>query len=465
MNSIRFNIIFTISILLVLNCTEKESAAVNYKPYQSVDYTLSGQDEAFLDTLQFYTLQYFLEEINPELGLVKDRSSATSPASIAAMGFAVPAWVIGVERGWMERDQAVQYTLNMLNFLMTSSQSEDELATGYKGFYYHFLDMEKGQRQWKCELSTVDTAWLIAGLRFAAQYFDRGDDNEALLRKLVDDLTLRIDWDWFTLSEQSEYPFTLSMGWHPEKGFNSHGWRGFNEALYIYALAAGSGMTKAKEGYQTWLSYYRWDEPYPGMAHALFEPLFGHQYSHLFIDFRGIADNYMRTKNIDYFENARRATLTQRLYGRDNPMKWTGYDSLTWGWTACDGPGREFNFDDRTFRTYSARGNAGPDHIEYDDGTIAPTAAGGSLPFAPQETLAALKHMKQMYGKKGLWGKYGFLDSFNPTLNWYNKDYLGIDQGPIIIMAENLRSGLIWKYSMKDPLLHKGLEIIGFQSL
>ena len=453
----------SILLIITLFCTEKKSDIrhdFSMKPYR-----LTEDDNIFLDSLQYKTLQYFLDEANLQSGLVKDRSSETSPASIAAMGFAIPAWAIGVERGWMTRDQAVDYTLAMLRFLINSSQSGDTLATGYKGFYYHFLDMKSGLRRWKSELSTVDTAWLIAGLRFAGQYFNGSDQRESEIRKLVDEITYRVDWDWVTLPESSGYPNTVAMGWHPENGFSDHGWRGFNEALNIYVLAAGTGMEKAREGYQTWLKYYRWREPYKGLGHVVFEPLFGHQYSHMFIDFRGIADEYMREKGIDYFENARRATLTQRLYGQDNPMGWTGYDSLTWGWTACDGPGPKYNFDDRKFRSYSARGNAGPDDIEFDDGTIAPTAAGGSLPFAPRETLAALRHMKEKYGSKGLWGEYGFLDSFNPTLKWYNKDYLGIDQGPIIVMAENLRSGMVWKYCMHDPLIQKGLDILGFKKL
>jgi hypothetical protein len=325
--------------------------------------------------------------------------------------------------------------------------------------------METGLRVWKCELSTIDTAWLIAGLRFAAQYFSGDDPLEAEIREKVDRVTFRVDWDWVTLPETSEYANLLSMSWRPEMGLKDYPWKGFNEALYIYVLAAGSGMTKAIEGYQTWLKYYMWEEPYRGLAHAIFPPLFGHQYSHMFIDFRGIADDYMREKGIDYFENARRATLTQRLYGIDNPLNWFGYDSLTWGWTACDGPGPSFNKDDYDFKTYWARGNAGPDHIDLDDGTIAPTAAGGSIAFAPEEVIATLKNMKEKYGAKGLWGEYGFLDSFNPTIDWYNKDYLGIDQGPILIMAENLRTGLIWKYAMQDPVLQKGLDVLGFKPL
>lgn len=450
-------ILFFLLFVVHLSCAQKKQATdTNTYP---LNFNLTEADNAFLDTLQFYTLQYFLHEIDPETGMVKDRSSETSPASIAAMGFAVPAWIIGVERGWMEHSRAEEYTLNMLNFLLNSKQSADPVSTGYKGFYYHFLDMKTGLRVWNCELSTIDTAWLIAGLRVAAQYFDNPE-----IRQKVDQITRRIDWDWVTMVEHPEFPDAITMGWRPERGFSNSTWHGFNEGLYVYPLAAGSGMKKAKEGYKSWLSFYRWREPYEGLAHAIFPPLFGHQYSHMFIDFRGIADEYMQQKGIDYFENARRATLTQRLYGRDNPMNWAGYDTLTWGWTACDGPGPDFNTDEHKFRSYSARGNSGPDYIEFDDGTIAPTAAGGSLPFTPQESLAALKHMKKKYGQK-LWGKYGFLDSFNPTIDWFNKDYLGIDQGPIIIMAENLRSDLIWRYSMKDSLLQKGLEIVGFKKL
>ncbi|HQU74295.1 MAG TPA: glucoamylase family protein [Calditrichia bacterium] len=430
-------------------------------------------DEAFLDSLQYYNFKYFLGELNPENGLVRDRTKSGAPSSIAAVGFAIPVWAIGAEKGWISREEALRYTLAAMNFFWHSPQSgTDPMASGHKGFYYHFLNMETGEREWACELSTIDTAWLIAGMRFAAQYFDRDHADEARVRALADSLTFRIDWDWTTAGSDHRSPGAVFMGWRPENGVGPAAWTGYNEALYLYVLAAGSGYRDARSAYQVWLDHYHWDEPYPeigNLEHALFPPLFGHQYSHMFIDFRGIGDAYMREKGIDYFENSRRAVLAQQEYARRNIKGWKGYNELIWGLTACDGPGEKFNFDDKVFRTYSARGTSGEGEnfkqTYFDDGTIAPTAPGASVPFAPEVTIPTLRAMYDQYGGKGLWGKYGFYDSFNPTLDWIDGDFLGIDQGPIVIMIENYKTGLIWKYCMKDPVIQKGLEILDFGPL
>lgn len=430
-----------------------------------IAYQLTPQEEAFLDTLQHRSFRYFVKETNPQNGLVKDRSTATSPSSIAATGFGVVAWAIGAERGWMSREQARDWTLTLLRFLKNSEQSTDSLATGYQGFYYHFLGMKSGQRVWACELSTIDTALLFAGLRFAAQYYHSDNPVEQEIRTLTDELTERMNWDWFTLPDTGRSAGTVSMGWRPERGFVPAGWTGYNEALILYILAAGSDYADAQSAYKNWLRHYRWKEPYPDLAHVIFPPLFGHQYSHIFIDFRGIADAYMQQKGIDYFENARRATYTQRQYATDNPMGWAGYDSLTWGLTACDGPGRAYSTDTQQFRAYFARGTSGPDDTHGDDGTIAPTAAAASIVFAPEIVLPTLQTMFDRYADEGLWGPYGFYDAFNPTLGWIDSDYLGIDQGPIVIMIENFRTGMVWELMMQDSLIRKGLDVLGFRKV
>jgi hypothetical protein len=437
------------------NKSDKNNEGVNYTP---------TQDELiFLDSLQYRSFLYFINEINPENGLVKDRSSETSPASIAAMGFAIPVWAIGAENGWMTKDEAAAQTLRMLQFLFNSEQSTDVLATGYQGFYYHFLDMKTGEREWECELSTIDTALLLAGVRFATQYYSNDMPDENKIRDLADSITNRINWDFTTLPDSGRFKNTVSMGWHPETDrLHTWGWVGFNEALLLYILAAGSGYSDYQQAYDQWLSNYEWDEPYNGLAHAVFPPLFGHQYSHMFIDFRGVKDKYLKEKGIDYFENSRRAVYTQRQYAIDNPLGWKGYDSLTWGLTACDGPGPDYNFDGKQFRHYSARGTSGPNRIQDDDGTIAPTAAGGSVPFAPEIVIPTLKAMYDRYSEKGLWGPYGFYDAFNPTLNWFNSDYIGIDQGPIVIMIENYKNNFVWDYMMKDEIIKTGMQKLGF---
>jgi hypothetical protein len=447
---------FIIYQLLLFLITSSLLAQVD----QQLEFKLTEEEEVFIDSLQHRSFLFFLNEINPELGIVKDRTAEWTASSIAASGFALPSYAVGAERGWITRSEAADLTLTMLRFFLNSEQSADTEATGFKGFYYHFLDMSTGKRTWDCELSTIDTALLIAGIIFARQYFNRNDDTESEIREIASKLIDRLDWNYFTITTPGEYENTISMGWIPGKGFHPMGWRGYNEALILYVLAAGGNLNNADAAYQAWLDGYHWKTPYPGLSHVAFPPLFGHQYSHMFIDFRGLKDNYMSKKNIDYFENSRRATYVQRQYAIDNPQSWKGYDSLTWGLTACDGPGEDYNFNDKKFLSYAGRGTSGPDLVFFDDGTIAPTAAAGSIAFAPKIVVPALMNMLEI---ENLWGPYGFFDSFNPTLDWVNSDYIGIDQGPIVVMIENFRTGLIWNYFMNDSLIQTGLKKLGFE--
>ncbi|GAB6282733.1 MAG: glucoamylase family protein [Ignavibacterium sp.] len=431
----------------------------------NIEYKLSEDEKIFLDTLQYYSFKYFIEESNYENGLVKDRSTKTSPSSITAVGFGIVSWAIGAEHNWITRKEAAQRTLNTLRFFYNSDQSPNAISTGYKGFYYHFLEMDSGKRWRDCELSNIDTGLLFGGIIFARQYYVQNNSVEKEIRKLAELILNRADWNFFVLPDTGKYGSLLSMGWRPEESSNSRGWDGYNEALIIHIIAAGTNLNNPQKVYKKWLSSYLWDEPYKDFAHVIFPPLFGHQYSHIFIDFRNYFDEYMKEKGIDYFENSRRATYTQQKYAIENPLGWKGYDSLTWGITACDGPGSKYNYDDKKFYDYAGRGSSGPKHILFDDGTIAPTAAGGSIPFAPEITIPTLMNMYKKYGSQGLWNKYGLLDAFNPTLNWYNDDYLGIDQGPIVLMIENFRNGFVWKYVMKDPIIQKGLKALGFEKI
>jgi hypothetical protein len=430
-------------------------------------YTPSPEEEKFLDTLQYRSFLFFINEINPNNGLVKDRSAEDSPASTAAVGWGIAVWAIGAEHNWINREEAAQLTLNLLRFLINSEQSAKPDATGYQGFYYHFLNMETGKREWNCELSTIDTAWLLAGIRFAVHYYDRNNDVEKEIRELGDKLTNRVNWNWALIekSKHKGHKNLVSMAWHPEEGLSDYGWFGYTEALYLYILAAGTNLTEPMKAYDQWLSGFRWKEPYEGLAHVIFPPLFGHQFSHMFIDFRGLTDKYLIEKGIDYFENSRRATLANRMYCIQNPKGWIGYDSLTWGISACDGPGESYNKDGKEFFGYAGRGASGPDDNLHEDGTITPEAAGGSIPFAPEVCIPTLKNMYDKYGDKGLWGKYGLKDAFNLTAGWYDTDYLGLDEGPIVIMIENYRTGLIWEYTMKDSVIQKGLEKLGFTKI
>lgn len=438
----------------------------NYKPYWENNFVLSSQQKVFLDTLQYKTFLYFLSEINPSIGTVKDRSTDSSPASIAAMGFALPIWAIGAEKGWISRDQAIDLTYNMLNFLINSKQTADELSSGHNGFYYHFLDMKTGERYWNSELSSIDSGLLFCGMIFARQYYNSDSEKEKAIRDLATKLIARANYNFFTQKNDAKYPYAISMGWHErDNGKMEISWWGYTEALFLYIIASGMDMQHAKEAWATWLKSYQWREPYPGLGHVVFPALFAHQYSMLFLDMRGWIDQYMKSKNSDYFENSRRATYAQWNFAKENPNGWKGYDSLSWGWTASDGPGEKYNTDSMKFLGYAARGNAGKDSVMYDDGTIAPTAAGGSIPFAPEITIPTLIEMKQRYDSIGVWGKYGFKDSFNPTLKWADEDYLGIDQGPIVIMIENFYNNFVWKYFMKDEIVEKGLKILGFEKI
>ena len=344
---------------------------------------------------------------------------------------------------------------------MNSIQSPDTNVTGYQGFYYHFLRMNSGTREWNCELSTIDTGLLLMGIIFSRNYYnlDNAIENEisCLSAKLLD----RLNWNFFKMGPSGEYANTISMGWRPEDGMHKMGWVGYNEALFLYILAAGCGMKDIESGFRIWLSSYDWRTPYPGLSHAAFPPLFGHQFSFCFLDPKGLKDKFMTEKGIDYFENSRRATYVQRQYAIDNPKGWDGYDSLCWGISASDGPGDQFNMDGKEFLGYAARGTSGPDLVYFDDGTVAPYAAISSILFAPEIVLPTIKFFNEKYGK-GLWGSYGYVDAFNPTLNWFNKEYIGIDQGPLLLMIENFRSGLIWKYVMKDSIIKEGLEKLGF---
>jgi hypothetical protein len=435
--------------------------------------TLAPTDEAFLDELQERTFGFFWEQTNPSNGLVPDRWPTESFSSVAAVGFGLPSYAVGIERGWISRDQGAQRVLTTLRFLLHAPQGPEPAGrTGYNGLFYHFLDMQTGVRFETVELSTIDTALLMAGVLFSRQYFDETDTKEAAIRAVADSLYRRVDWQ-----SMVNHPNRISMGWRPEAGYLESEWHGYDEAMILLILAIGSPTHPVDASFwQTYISTSRWGTYY-GQPHVGFAPLFGHQYSHIFIDFRGIQDPFIRQYGIDWFENSRRAVLAQRQYAIDNPMGWMGYGADVWGLTASDGPADTtlaVHGTPRQFWTYTARGAS---HTEVrDDGTLVPTAAGGSIPFAPELSVRALRTMRERYPL--VWGEYGFLDAFNPTFRfegvrlghgrivpgagWVDTDYLGIDQGPILLMAENHRTGLIWRHLRRSPYIIDGLRRAGF---
>jgi len=430
-------------------------------------------DEALLDDVERRGFHFFWDLADPTTHLIPDRAPTPSFSSVAAVGFGLTAYGIGAERGYVTRQAAAERTLATLRSLMEMKQgSEPRGISGYKGFYYHFLDMKTGQRFETVELSTVDTALLMAGVLFSQSYFDRDDPTEKAIREIAEQLYARVDWPW----EQVRPP-AVSMGWTPEEGFHAWDWRGYNEGMIVIILALGSPTHPVDPA--AWSEYtktYKWGMFY-GQPHVLFAPLFGHQYSHVWIDFRGIRDEVMRQREIDYFENSRRATIAQHAYAVDNPQQWRDYGERIWGLSACDGPmdatvtidGRE-----RTFHSYHARGATAGDIR--DDGTITPTAAASSIAFAPELAIPAIREMSTRYGAN-LYSTYGFLDAFNPTLRtteqlkhgrvdpakgWFDVDYLGIDEGPIVAMIENHRSGLVWSTMRRNPHIVQGLKRAGF---
>ena len=421
--------------------------------------------DGFLDSLQRKTFNYFWECVDPSTGLTPDRYPTRTFSSTAAIGFALTSYGIGAEMKYVTRPAAADRVLTTLKYLYQLPQNDAPMGSaGYRGFYYHFLDFSTGTRYNRdIELSSIDTALLLAGVLFCQSYFDGAGRTEREIRSYADSLYRRVEWPWL-----QPRPPLMSMGWYPDKGFHHTDWNGYNEAMIMVILALGSPTHPVKE--EAWHGFtkqYQWMKYY-GMEFVSFGPLFGHQYSHAWIDFRGIRDEYMQKKGIDYHENSRRATISQRAYAIENPHNMNGYSELMWGFTACDGPAdetRTVNGVERRFSSYSARG-VSADWV-YDDGTISPTAAGGSIAFAPEICIPALKNIREKV--PSVYSKYGFLDAFNLTYisertpnGWVDHDYLGIDQGPILVMIENLRSGLVWDVMKKNPYIVNGLQRAGF---
>jgi len=440
---------------------------------------------AFLDDLERRTFNFFWETADAKTGMVPDRWPTPSFCSIAAVGFGLTAYIVGMERGFITRDQGLNRVLTTVKFFRDAPQGPEASGkAGHRGLFYHFLDMETGTRFRDCELSTIDTALLLAGLLAVQSYFDGADAREAEVRRIVDTIYARVDWNGFMPRSPA-----ICHGWSPEKGLFDHDWRAYDESQILYLLALGSpGKPVSEQAYGAWAATLprAWGEVY-GQRFLRFGPLFGHQFTQCWVDMRGLNDEFMRVKSpdkqLDYFENSRRATYAQRAYATANPQGFKGYGDKLWGVTASDGPadievaieGRK-----RRFISYAGRGVNGlyGENGAIDDGTLAPYGAGASIAFAPEICIPALMEMKSRYGDK-LYQKYGFLDSFNPTydfpgaasrngpvvpgMGWFNKDYLGIDQGPMLAMLANFRGEIVWKTLKKNAHLRKGLRRAGFK--
>lgn len=409
------------------------------------------------------TFRYFWDLANPANGLVPDSTKTDAPSSIAATGWGLACLAVAAERGWVSRAKAAERARTTLRTFWYGPGGTDLHAIGHRGFFYHFLDMETGHRAWQSELSTIDTTFLLAGALTTGLYFDREDEVEGEIRTLADALYRRTDWRWALAGGT-----TVSHGWTPEKGFLKFRWQGYNEALLLYALALGSPTHKIPPGaYRAWTETYKWKKIY-GEEFLYASPLFVHQLSHLWIDFRGIQDAFMRGKRIDYFENSRRATLVQQRYAIRNPRGFQGYGEHVWGISASDGPGPavlRLAGEERQFWGYRARGVPwGP-----DDGTLTPWAVVASLPFEPRLVAETLEEIDRRHPEMS--SEMGYKCSFNPTFSdtssrskgWISLGHYGIDQGPVVLMIENYRSELLWRLMRRCPYLERGLRRAGFQ--
>ena len=461
---------------LLAGCT---SGLLQQGLVQREHLSASADSAALLADLERRSFNYFWDTANPSNGLVPDRWPTPSFASVAAVGFGLSAYTVGVSRGWVTREQALQRSLTTLRFFHAAPQGPQASGvSGHKGFFYHFLDMQTGHRFGRTELSTVDTALLLAGVLHARAFFDAADPHERELRRLADDLYARVEWPWSQVR-----PPSIGHGWHPESGHIGNDWKGYNESMLVYLLALGSPTHPVDaQAWGAWTSTYdrSWGPTFgqTHLAHLTFAPLFGHQFSHAWVDFRGLADDYMRAKGLDYFENSRRATYAQQAYAIANPEGWAAYGHDVWGITACDGPAdmqRSFGGRMRQFASYAGRGMGGP--AAYDDGTVAPYGAGSSMPFAPEIVAPALLAMHGRYGEH-IYGRYGF-QAFNPSftytdaklrhgrvvpgLGWVDGDFLGIEVGPLLLMLANHRDGAVWSRMRGEGWLKRGLQRAGFR--
>ena len=388
-------------------------------------------DEAFLEQVESASFRFFWDQGNPYTGIVRDRCNAVSPdksslGSIASTGFGLTAICIGDKRGYISHQEARGRVLNTMRFFWKK-------LPNHRGFFYHWADVNTGERLWDSEVSSIDTAILLCGILTCRQHFLHSEISD-----LASEIFNRVDWTW--LSEDTSI---LPHGWTPETGFLQYRWDNYSEMMMLYLLGLGSFTNPLAP--ETWTAWKRMPFEYDGIRYiGSFAPLFVHQYSQAWFDFRNKRDQYA-----DYFQNSATATEVHRRFCIDLRSRFPSYSDKLWGITASD----------------SAKGYVvwgGPPARGPIDGTVVPSAAGGSLPFLPNETLAVLETIKNRYGDRA-WSRYGFVDAFNPLTGWYDTDVIGIDTGITMLMAENLRTGFVWNTFMKNPEAKRGMDRAGFK--
>jgi hypothetical protein len=389
---------------------------------------LSAEDDQFLNELEIANFSYFWEQASSKTGMVKDRCHVHGKdegivASIAATGFGLTALCIGEQRGLVSSSDALERVFAALRFLWKK-------LPNHRGFFYHFANINNGERVWDSEVSSVDTAILLCGILTCREHFHHPE-----VVQLADLIFGRVDWTW--LSEDTSL---LPHGWTPEMGFLPSRWDYYSELMMMYLLGLGSSTHPLKD--ETWSAWKRLIFEYDGLRYVgSFAPLFVHQYSQAWFDFRGRRDKFA-----DYFQNSVIATDVHRRFCLELGKQYSDYSDDLWGITASD-----------SNHGYVIWG--GPPATGPIDGTVVPSAAGGSLPFQPQATLRVLKNIRSRYG--AAWGKYGFVNAFNPLTNWYDSDVIGIDTGITMLMAENLRTGFVWNTFMKTPEAQRGMRRAG----
>ncbi|MFL6278022.1 MAG: glucoamylase family protein [Blastocatellia bacterium] len=401
---------------------------------------LSAQDEAFLEDLSRRAFRYFSEQSNPQTGLVLDRSKTDgSPsdenhrtiASIASTGFGLTALCIAAERRWIDPAQARKRVAATLRFFA-------ERAAHQRGWFYHWMDVATGERRWQSEISSIDTALLLGGVLTARGYYQK----DAEIKRLATAIYERVDFRWMLAG----HPLLLSHGWKPESGFLNSRWTDYSEESLLYLLAIGSPTHPInKDAWYAWRRDWVTFEGYRYAASAA--PLFIHQYSHAWVDYRGRRDR--KPSGIDYFQNSVKATRAHRLFCMKLAKEFPGYSENIWGITASD-----------SAKGYVAWG--GPPRDPAIDGTVVPCAAAGSLMFTPEISLPALRAMKDKFGER-IYGRYGFTDAFNPNNGWVNPDVIGIDVGITLLSAENLRSRNVWRWFMRNSEVERAMELVGLR--
>lgn len=392
---------------------------------------LSPEEDSLLEELEKASFQFFWEQADPKTGLVKDRCNVraddhSTVASIAATGFGLTGICIGQQRGYVSLTDARERVLTALRFLWTQMPNQ-------RGFYYHFANASTGERVWDSEVSSIDTAILLCGILTCRQHFRHSE-----ITRLAYDIFKRVEWTWL-----SEDTTLLPHGWSPESGFLPYRWDYYSELMMMYLLGLGSLSHPLPN--KAWDAWKRMPFEYEGIRYiGSFAPLFIHQYSQAWFDFRGKRDRYT-----DYFKNSMIATQVHRRFCIELGRRFPDYSEDLWGITASDSQ-------------YGYVVWGGPPEIGPIDGTVVPSATGGSLPFMPEGTLRVLNTIKTKYG--GAWSRYGFVNAFNPLTKWYDTDVVGIDTGITMLMAENLRTGFVWETFMKNPEARRGLDRAGFSA-